>query len=244
MQSENRQVLIDINGIEKYFFSQKVLENLNLKIYENEILVIFGKSGSGKSTLLKILLGFYPPNSGNILLGGKNLLSKPKIIRSIVGYVSQENSFYEKLSVKENLKFFGKLYGVKSREIEQRINYLLSLVKLDYAKDILAENISGGMKRRLEFAISLIHNPKILILDEPFTGIDIELREELWRVIENIKKSSVTVVISTHLINSAGRHCDRAVILSNKKIISEIDLTNIPASYDLEKYFLDEVRNK
>lgn len=221
--SINKNILITFKHISKSFGNQKVLTDLNFDIYRHEIVGILGRSGCGKSTLLKILLGFYNPDSGMILHENMNLVTELKKIRKIVGFVSQENSFYEKLTVKENLIFYSKLYGVSKEDRVHRIDYLLNMVKLTNNQNKLAQNLSGGMKRRLEFAISLVHNPEILILDEPFNGLDIQISDEIWAVIENIKSSGVTVLLVTHILTSAQKHCDRVVFMGDGKIIHQLD---------------------
>lgn len=236
---DEKKPLIIFKDIIKTFSNKTILYNLNLEINEGEVIALIGKSGCGKSTLLKILLGLYPPEQGYIYFQNKDITKNYQKIRQLAGYVSQENSFYEKLSIEENLRFFAKLYKVKKNDINERIPILLSLVRLTNAKNTLASNISGGMKRRLEFAISLIHNPKILILDEPFTGLDIQIRNELWNVIKEIKTTGVTIIICSHLISSVEKHCDRAAILHNKKIIEEIDLTQ--NRDNLENKFLEVI---
>lgn len=244
MPHSEKTPLISFQKITKKFKSKVVIENLDLDIYKNEIIVLVGKSGCGKSTLFKILLGFYKPTSGHILYEKKDLVNEPDKIREIVGFVSQENSFYENLTVFENLSFFAKLYSVPKKEIKFRIDHLLELVNLKHAKNSLSSKISGGMKRRLEFAISLIHNPNILILDEPFTGLDIKIRDELWDVVNEIKQSNVTVLVATHLLNSAVEHSNRVVFLHNKKITKEIDIKHEISknpNFNLEKKFYEEV---
>jgi len=182
--------IMEIKNISKKFKKNLVIKNLSFNVYENQILVIIGKSGCGKSTLYKILIGIYEIDKGVISYHGSliNNFNIKKTLKHIIGFVSQENSFYESLTSYENLYFFGNVYGIKKKENKYRVEYLSKLVNLYGFKDILVENLSGGMKRRLEFAISLIHDPKILILDEPFTGLDLFLIEEIWEIIYEIKK--------------------------------------------------------
>ena len=239
---EERSTIIKFKNITKVFNSVKILNNLSLEVYKNEIVALIGESGCGKSTMLKILIGFYPPDLGEIFYNNSNITHNFYKIRRVAGYVSQENSFYEKLTIEENLRFFAKLYNVKKQEINHRINVLLDLTNLSIHKKILADKISGGMKRRLEFAIALVHNPQLLILDEPFAGLDIKIRDELWHVIKKIKRSGVTVIITTHLLNCSQKNCDRIVILSKGKIIDNFILTNEMRNlknFSLEEKFLE-----
>ena len=242
---EKKTPLISFLNISKQFNYQFILKDLNLNIYKGEILGLLGKSGCGKSTLLKILIGFYKPSIGNIYYKNKNLINNISEIRKIVGFVSQENSFYEKLTVEENIVFFSKLFYVSKKDLEDRLDFLLDLVDLKNSKDTLAENLSGGMKRRLEFAISLIHNPEILILDELFTGLDILIKQQLWEVVLKIKESGVTIIICSHLIDYIEKYCDRVVILNNKKIQAEIEIQEYKKNhlnFSLESFFIEEIK--
>mgnify|MGYP003683826737 CR=1 FL=1 len=235
-----KKAILEFKKVRKIFRTSTVLNDCSFKVYNHEILAVLGKSGTGKSTIIKLLLGLHIPDRGEILYEGKELSYQNKDFAKIVGYVSQENSFYEKLTVQENLIFFGKLYDVNKKDIEYRSRELLNLVKLTSAKHTIADKLSGGMKRRLEFAISLIHNPHILILDEPFAGLDIEIREDLWNVLDKIRGSQVTVIIITHLLSSVQKHANRALILHNFNIKKEVDLK--VESRDLEHIFLSEVK--
>ncbi len=232
--------ILEFKNIQKTFRGNTILNEFNLQIRENEIFALIGKSGCGKSTVLKILLGVYKPSRGELLYNGEDLIRNRKLLKNIVGYVSQENSFYELLSVRENLEFFGKLYKVSKEDIEFRIKNLLHLVRLESAADTISSNLSGGMKRRLEFAISLIHNPHILILDEPFAGLDIELRDELWKLLETIRDSQVTVIIISHLLSSVQKHANRAGIIHKRNIKKIVELKDTNAH--LEKEFLEVVK--
>jgi ABC-2 type transport system ATP-binding protein len=227
--------LIQVKGITKSFGSNIVLQNCDLNIDESEILLLLGKSGCGKSTFLKVLLGLYKPERGEIIYKGKHLRNNIDSIRKKIGYVSQENSFYEKLSVIENMYFYSKLYGIPDNVARSKVIDLLNLVRLFPYANTLAEKISGGMKRRLEFAISLINNPEILILDEPFAGLDPAIRAELLNLIKTIKNSGVTIIISTHQINVFSKIATRVTILNKKRIVDNIKMN---FEIDLEKYFL------
>lgn len=228
--------LITMMNISKSFSSRKVLDKLNLVIYSQEILLLVGRSGCGKSTFFKILMGMYPQDSGQIFFG-KNIIQKTwnEKLKYEVGFVTQDNSFYEKLSCFENLDFFASMYGIPKIDAEFKINELLKLVKLTQARDIIAENLSGGMKRRLEFAISLIYGPNILILDEPFTGLDIISKNILWAIIHDIKSRGVTIILASHQLKGIEKNIDRVAILHEKKIIKSFYIQE-NSKIDLENY--------
>lgn len=244
-ENSKKEPIICFRQIYKKFKKQNILNNLNIDIYKNEIIGLLGTSGSGKSTFLKIFTGFYKADNGIIYYNKKNIGKKNLEIRKIIGFVSQENSFYEKLTVEENLIFFAKLYKLNNKQIKTKITELLDLVHLSDSKKTMSSNLSGGMKRRLEFAIGLIHNPKILILDEPLTGLDVELKKSLWDVIEKIRQTNVTIIISSHLIHSLQEHASRILILHNGKIYKNLLLTSHTRNrnlFDLEKTFLEVIQ--
>lgn len=231
--------LLSIDGLSKSFRSSKILSLVNFKIYENEIVALIGESGSGKSTLIKILLGYFKTDSGEITYKYRRINKQRRIFSKIVGFVSQDNSFYENLTVVENLIFYSKMHNITRKERNYRVEYLLNLVDLRLSRNIICSKLSGGMKRRLEFAIALIHDPKVIILDEPFTGLDIGLRNELWKVLEVIRGTGVTIIISTHLLSYVQKHCDRALLLNNRSV-EEID-NDMLKNMDLEEYMLKKI---
>ena len=212
-----------------------ILKNITLDIYPNEIFGLIGVSGAGKTTLLRCLIGFYKVTTGKILYQNQEITQHPERIRRIFGFGSQDNCFYEKLSLIENLRYFGQLYGLPKKETEQRAEELLRLVELQDAKKQLAKNLSGGMRRRLDVACSLMHNPQILILDEPTAGLDPGLRKHMWELITKINNAGTTVIVSSHLLDEIGHFCTRI------GIINEGELLKIgPPSVLKEMYSKDE----
>ena len=205
--------LIEFQNIEKTFGEIRILKSLNFTIQKGDLIGLIGRSGEGKTTLLRTLIGFYKPNSGKIIFKGKDITRKTSEISNIVGFCTQENSFYPELTSEENLYYFGRLYGIKKKVLQQRAKELLELVQLYEKRKIIAGNMSGGMKRRLDFAISLVHNPDILILDEPTTGLDPIIRQSLWDIIEEINKRGVTIIVSSHLLDFIEEKCKKIALL-------------------------------
>lgn len=227
--------LVEIKEVSKKFGSKIVLDKLSLELYPGEIVGLIGRSGCGKSTLIKILVGYYKADSGRIIFSGKDITRRFGAVKNIVGYTSQENLFYEKLSVYENMVYYSNLYDIGIRARKERINYLLRAVDLHNSKDVLAGNISGGMKRRLDFAISLLHNPKLVILDEPTTGLDPVLIENFWDIVaEIVKEQKITVLVSSHLLSEIKEHCDRAAVMSKGRIV---DVLRMKREINLEEEF-------
>lgn len=227
--------LLEIKEVSKSFGGKKVLDNLSLELYPGEIVGLVGRSGCGKSTLIKILVGYYTPDGGRILFNGRDVTRHFSKVKEIVGYTTQENSFYEKLTVYENMVYYSNLYNVSFRARKERINYLLKSVELYNSKDILAGNISGGMKRRLDFAISLLHNPKLVILDEPTTGLDPILVENFWKIVtEIVKEQKITVLVSSHLLSEVKEYCDKAAFVSGGRVK---EILRMRSDIDLEANF-------
>lgn len=207
-----------VKGVNKKFGNNVILKNVNLDVKKGELLCIVGTNGSGKTTLLKILIGFLEPEEGEIFYNSKNIEDIKKEVKKDFGFATQENAFYPKLTVEENMKYFGNLYGLKKSVLKNNIEKLLKLVNLYTAKDVLAENLSMGMERRLDIACSLIHNPKILILDEPTEDLDVTLRKSILSLIKAINKTGTTIIMTSHLLAEIEVFFDRIAILDNKTI--------------------------
>ena len=255
-------MLFQIRDLEKRFGKNVVLQNVNLDILDDEIFGIIGVNGSGKTTLLKVLVGFYKPDQGEILYNGQRLSKVLKTLKREIGFTTQENSFYPKLTVEENIRYFGALYGVDSRSTDVNIERILTLVELQEERNSLSENLSGGMQRRLDMACSLIHDPKVLILDEPTEDLDPTLRSGILRLIKKINKLGTTIIITSHLLDDVEHLCDRVAIIHERRIIrvgtvedlremyhrkEEVHLEiasgnyeNIVRSLNLEDFIIDE----
>ncbi|MFH1211235.1 MAG: ABC transporter ATP-binding protein [archaeon] len=210
---------IEFKNITKKFGEKVVLNGVNLEINYGERFGVIGISGSGKTTLLNILIGFLNPNTGNIFYQSKDIVRDHSSIRKTFGFATQDGSFYIKLTVKENLDYFGKLYGMAQSDINRRAEGLLKLVGLYQAKGVLAENLSKGMQRRLDIACALIHDPKVLILDEPTEDLDPMLRKDILLLVKKINERGTTVIITSHLLTEIEAICTKIAILHNGQII-------------------------
>jgi len=219
--ADNR--IIDFRGLRKEFRDKVVLDKVDLTINRGEIFGIIGLSGSGKTTLFNTLIGFLEPEEGEINYFDSNkqipIKKDSKIVKTEFGFATQEPSFYPKLTAEENLDHFGSLYKIKKKIRRQYIDYLLKLVDLYDSKDNISASLSGGMQKRLTIACAMIHNPKVLILDEPTADLDPYLRNKTWDVIKNIKKQGTTVILSSHFLDEVDLLCDRIAILHNGVIL-------------------------
>ncbi len=212
---------IKIEGLTKKFGEFTAVDNISLTVNNGELFGILGPNGAGKTTTISMLSTLLKPSSGNAEISGYNLLKESNSIRFVIGIVFQEPALDSKLTGYENLDFHSRMYGLDKRVREQRIKEGLALVELSDKADILIENYSGGMKRRLEIARSLIHEPKILFLDEPTIGLDAQTRRHIWDYIKKLnEKEHVTVILTTHYMEEAEYLCDRVAIIDHGKIVA------------------------
>ncbi|MBI2508383.1 ABC transporter ATP-binding protein [Candidatus Woesearchaeota archaeon] len=210
---------IEVKNISKSFGKHEVLKDINLEIPAKKIFGIIGPSGCGKTTLLKTMIGFWEPDSGEVKYETRNLKEHSNYIRQIVGFATQENCVYPKLTVRENLEYFGTLSNVPRSTLKSNIDKVIRFVRLEDSSDELAENLSGGMQRRLDIACSLIHKPRILILDEPTEDLDPLLRKDVLALIKRINYDDTTVVMTSHLLHEAEQLCDMIAILHNGRLL-------------------------
>ncbi|HWT77127.1 MAG TPA: ABC transporter ATP-binding protein [Mobilitalea sp.] len=210
-------MLIEIKNASKAFKKQQVLKNINLTIRENEIFGLIGPSGAGKTTLIRLIIGSIVSDSGEIRIGEEKIPSL-KALENI-GYMPQNDALYNDLSGYDNLIFFGGMYQMKKSELRKRADEVLKLVELDKDGDKKVANYSGGMKKRLSLAVALLHQPKLLILDEPTVGIDPILRKKIWDEFRKLKGQGITILVTTHVMDEAVK-CDRLGLIYGGGIIA------------------------
>lgn len=205
--------MIEIKNLHHSYGTRKVLNGVSLSVHSGEIFGLLGPNGSGKTTLLRIVSTAFPLSDGEVEIAGFNLRTQSSEIRKIFGVVFQSPSLDGKLTVLENVHHHGRLYGLTGKKLKDRSVEMLSLLGvLDRAND-RAERLSGGLKRRVEIAKTLLHSPRVLILDEPSTGLDPRSRADVWKHLKNLQeKQKITVLVTTHLMEEA-ENCDRLAIL-------------------------------
>ena len=210
---------VETEGLTKRFGDLVAVDSLNLSIEEGEIFGLLGPNGAGKTTTLSMLATLLKPTSGTGRVNGYDILSHPADVRRSIGIVFQDPSSDDVLTGRENLYLHALMFGVPKGERRKRIDYVLNLVDLqDRANDVV-KKYSGGMRRRLELARGLLHNPRILFLDEPTLGLDPQTREHIWAYIENLVKSEkVSVIITTHYMDEADRLCNRVAIIDHGQV--------------------------
>jgi len=197
----------------------EVLKGIDLEVETGCVFGFLGPNGSGKTTLFKILSTLLPLSNGDVSILGTDLKSEQYKVRKKIGVVFQSPSLDRKLTVRENLKHHGHLYGIRGGELQSRIEEMLVKFNLVEKGNVLAENLSGGQKRRVEIAKGLMHRPELLIMDEPSTGLDLGARRSLWNVITSLKDEGVTILLTTHLMMEA-ELCDRLAIIDQGRVVS------------------------
>jgi len=232
--------LLEFQGIEKRFGQREVLSSVSFNILKGEIFGLIGSSGCGKSTLFNILLGMMRADNGKIMFEGENALQKLESIRENTGFATQHNMLFDELTIEENSFYFGALYNLNKKEIRERMHKLLKLLSLGSFEQTQVQNLSGGMEKRANLLVSLIHNPKLLVLDEPTGGLDPVLRKSLWRYINQINKTGTTILVTSHLFDEIGENCDRIGVLKGGTIVSIGTLEQYKKHFGKEKT-LDEI---
>ncbi|WP_271784515.1 ABC transporter ATP-binding protein [Aquimarina algiphila] len=213
--------MIQVQNLSKSFQNVQAVNDISFTIKKGEIFGFLGPNGAGKSTTLNMMSTILKSDTGTIHIDGKNSIENSKECKHLIGVVPQEISLYEDLSAYDNLLFWGDLYGIPSKILKERIHTTLELIGLLDRKKDLIKTYSGGMKRRINIAAALLHNPKVLFMDEPTVGIDPQSRNHIFEVIETLNKQGITIVYTTHYMEEVERLCDRIAIIDSGKIIAQ-----------------------
>src|ERR1041385_7742195 len=230
---------IEVRSIVKKFGDFTAVDGISFAVEEGEIFGLLGPNGAGKSTLIRMLVTLLPPTSGTALVNGFDIAKQADDVRRSIGVIPQNMTTDLELSVEENLIIFAKLYGVPSEKRKRLIDQLLEFVELTKWRDAQVKNLSGGMRRRVEIARGLVHEPRIFFLDEPTTGLDPVSRVNVWEMLTRIKSErQLTILITTHYMDEADKLCDRIAIVDHgelKALDSPMKLkTSIPGQNWLE----------
>ncbi len=213
--------MIQVQNLSKSFQNIQAVSDISFTIQKGEIFGLLGPNGAGKSTTLNMMSTILKSDTGSIHIDGKNTYKSSKQCKHLIGVVPQEISLYEDLSAYQNLLFWGDLYGIPSKKLKEKIHSTLELIGLLDRKNDLIKTYSGGMKRRINIAAALLHNPKVLFMDEPTVGIDPQSRNHIFEVIETLNAQGMTIVYTTHYMEEVERLCDRIAIIDSGKIIAQ-----------------------
>jgi len=211
--------LVETFNLTKRFGDLTAVDHLNLKIRRGEVFGFLGPNGAGKTTTIRMLCGLLTPSEGYAIVAGFDVTKFPEKVKERIGYMPQRFSLYDDLTLHENLDFFGGIYRIPAERRRARIRRVLEIVQLDDFENKLAGELSGGLKQRLALACSLVHEPELLILDEPTAGIDPTLRKAFWRYFRDLNKEGVTFFINTHYMDEA-ELCDRLGLINKGRLIA------------------------
>ncbi len=238
---------VHVENLRRHFGATEAVRGLSFEMRPGETLGLLGPNGAGKTTTLAMLAALLPPSGGEVTIFGQRLTRDGAAVKRLVGLAPQEISLYPELSGAENLAFFGRLHGVRGARLRERVASLLARVGLEDRADDRVRTYSGGMKRRLNLACSLVHAPRLLLLDEPTVGVDAHSREALLDWVGELAREGTTVLYTTHYMEEAERLCDRVAIMDDGRIValgSVLELHRLaerreePARVDLGGVFL------
>lgn len=208
-----------VENITKRFGDFTAVDSVNFSVAKGEIFGLLGPNGAGKSTTIKMLCGLLTPDEGKGTVGGFDINTQQWEIKKIIGYMSQKFSLYEDLTIEENLEFYGTVYGLTNKKLYQRMNFIYELVNIKEYRHSLVKNLPLGIKQRLALGSALIHDPHILFLDEPTSGVDPLMRRIFWDEIYTLAKEGKTIFVTTHYMDEA-EHCNRIALIIAGKIIA------------------------
>jgi len=213
--------VIEARGLTKRFDGLVAVDHIDLDVEKGEVFGFLGPNGAGKTTTIKMLTTLLKPSEGEAKVCGYDVVKQPDLVRKSIGVVFQEPALDDQLTGRENLDFHARLYGLNKREREERIEEVLKLVGLGDRADELVKNYSGGMRRRLEIARGFIHHPRILFLDEPTLGLDVQTRRAIWSYIMELnRREGITIFLTTHYLEEADKLSDRVAIIDHGKILA------------------------
>ncbi len=227
--------VLEVKELAKVINEKIIVDRISFSVDEGETFGLLGANGSGKTTTFNMLSGLLKPSSGDIEILGK----KVKDVRKDIGFITQQNSFYETLTVRENLEFFASQYGIKGAEKKERVKELLDLIKLTTKSEVLASKLSGGMKKRLNMGCSLVHDPKVIFFDEPTVGLDPVVRREIWKLIKGLQQMKKTIIITSHYMEEVEHLCGRVAIMFAGRIVGSGTPEQLKKRYKLK--FMEDV---
>jgi len=214
------QVALRVEGLQKRYGAKEAVAGISFEVREGEVFGLLGPNGAGKTTTIAMLATQRRPSAGEATLFGHHLSTEVKVVRRLLGLVPQDLAVYPRLTSAENLRFFGRVYGVEGGELEGRINELLQFVGLAGRRDEYVATFSGGMKRRLNLAVGLVHRPKVILLDEPTAGVDPQSREHIFAIVRRLRAAGNAILYVTHYMEEAEELCDRLGIMDEGKLLA------------------------
>lgn len=240
----NRENAIEVSHLTKKFGSFTAVNEISFHVKKGEIFGFLGANGAGKTTAIRMLIGLSKPTSGKATVAGFNVYTQTEKIKRNIGYMSQKFSLYEDLTVRENIQLFGGIYGIKPKSIKEKTITLLKELKLSDASKSLVKSLPLGWRQKLAFSVALFHQPDIIFLDEPTSGVDPITRRQFWEMIYKTAKEGTTVLVTTHYMDEA-EYCDRVSIMNHGIIEAMGSPTELKERYEtdsIEEVFIKIAR--
>ena len=232
LPKDGRAVDVQVNNLVKTFGKFEAVKGVSFTIGKGEIFGLLGPNGAGKSTTINMMCGYLEPTSGDTIIDGLSVTKEPLKVKRLLGVVPQEIALYKDLNSMENLAFFAELYGLSAKESKERAEDILRFVGLYERRMEPVKNFSGGMQRRINMALAMIHRPKFLLMDEPTVGVDPQSRENIFDTIEQLRDQGTTILYTTHYMEEAERLCNRIAIMDEGRIIAMGTLEQLLALRD------------
>jgi len=232
LPTDGRPVEVQVTDLVKHFGKHEAVKGVSFTIGRGEIFGLLGPNGAGKSTTINMMCGYLTPTSGDTLIDGVSVAKEPLRVKRMLGVVPQEIALYKDLTSLENLEFFGQLYGMSPNERRERTAEVLQFVGLYDRRKEPIKNFSGGMQRRINMAVAMIHQPQFLMMDEPTVGVDPQSRENIFDTIEKVRDSGTTILYTTHYMEEAERLCNHIAIMDDGQIIAMGTLEQLLALRD------------
>ncbi len=243
MMKENGHIIV-ARGMVKKFGNFVANDHLNFEVKKGEIFGFLGANGAGKTTAIRILCGLSKPTAGEITVAGYDVFKESEKVKENIGYMSQKFSLYEDLRVKENFTFYGGIYGLSRKNIKERTDYLLEKLQLQDTRNKITHSLPLGWKQKIAFSVAIMHNPKIIFLDEPTSGVDPITRRQFWDMIYEAAHEGITVFVTTHYMDEA-EYCERVSIMVDGRIEALDTPAQLKRNYDaetMEEVFLQIAR--
>lgn len=230
---DSQKHVIEVNGLVKKFGNFIANDHLTFNVSKGEIFGFLGANGAGKTTAIKILCGLLQPTSGKITVAGYDVYKQAERIKREIGYMSQRFSLYEDLSIRENFRFYGGIYGMSRVAIRQKTTEMLQLLEISHLENSIIQSLPLGIRQKLAFSVAIMHAPQIVFLDEPTGGVDPITRRQFWEMIYNTASTGITVFVTTHYMDEA-EYCDRVSIMVDGRIEALDTPQNLKEKYQVE----------
>lgn len=221
---------IEVNNLTKVFGKFIAVNGVTFNVKEGEVFGFLGANGAGKSTTIRMLIGILSPTSGDAIVGGYSVVKNPDLVKKNIGYMSQKFSLYNDLTVEENIRFFAGVYGLFGKRYEERKKWVLKVANLEKMENVLTGSLPGGIKQRLALGTAVIHEPKIVFLDEPTSGVDPISRRNFWDLINDLSGNGTTVLVTTHYLEEA-EFCNDIILMNSGKLIAQGNSKSLKTNY-------------